>query len=46
MVGVLCSTWACRTLVVVVDIGLDADGAIEHLRRQLAIVEIIDKLDG
>ena len=29
-----------------VDIGLDADGAIEHLRRQLAIVEIIDKLDG
>ncbi len=46
MVGVLCSTCACRTLVVVVDIGLDADGAIEHLRRQLAIVEIIDKLDG
>ncbi len=32
--------------MVVVDIGLDADGAIEHLRRQLAIVEIIDKLDG
>jgi len=46
VVGVLCSTCACRTLVVVVDIGLDADGAIEHLRRQLAIVEIIDKLDG
>ncbi len=46
MVGVLCSTCACRTLVVVVDIGLGADGAIEHLRRQLAVVEIIDKLDG
>lgn len=45
-VGVLCSPCACRTLVVVPDIGLDADGAIEHLRRQLAIVEIIDKLDG
>jgi len=46
VVGVLCSTCACRTLVVVVDIGLGADGAIEHLRRQLAVVEIIDKLDG
>ncbi len=46
MVAGLCSTCACRTLVVVVDIGLDAGGAIEHLRRQLAIVEIIDKLDG
>lgn len=46
MVGVLCSTCACRTLVVVVDIGLGADGAIEHLRRQLAIVESIDRLDG
>jgi len=46
VVGVLCSTCACRTLVVVVDIGLGADGATEHLRRQLAIVEIIDKLDG
>jgi len=24
---------------VVIDIGLDADGAVEHLRRQLVIVE-------
>jgi len=30
---------------VVIDIGLDADGAVEHLRRQLVIVEIIDELD-
>jgi len=28
---------------VVIDIGLDADGAVEHLRRQLVIVEIIDE---
>ncbi len=33
-------------MVVVIDIGLDADGAVEHLRRQLAIVAIIDELDG
>jgi len=45
--------WWCALLDVclphtggVVDIGLDLDGAIEHLRRQLAIVETINKLDG
>ena len=33
-------------MVVVINSGLDADGAVEHLRRQLAIVAIIDELDG